>query len=417
MKRFVSTFAFVVVLALLTGQAALAAPPQQGGGIVHYVQAGENLDGIAAQYQVSAEAIMRQNGLVNPDMIYAGQVLVIPGGGYGPSPMYPGSGGYGCADYYTVQMGDTLSGIAWNFGISLEALQRQNNLYNANFVFIGQRLCIPAGGSYAPQPASYGNYGPVIAPEPWSYPVPPSRPQPPCGDNCGPAFHPQPAHPSPCDCGSPNCGGCPQPPHKPEPLPCDCGGPSCDGCPPPPCGCKGPDCKPAKPCFEIRHLTQEYEQWHRPANGLGACVNENGPYDVIRPPVTRFTVGVWLVNNSSKDLPGNWAYNPNVVFETKNGQWREACVWNPGTFNPVAKANGGKSVVVTFFTHLEQGDYIKDIHFLGLPGAPCFDPGNESVKPCNPVSPPAGTSPEMAFPSYPPGTTDVTPDTVFSSHS
>lgn len=394
-KRYLLALMLSASLLVLFSQAALAAPPEQGGGNIHYVRSGETLDSIAMQYGVSTEAIMRYNGIINPDLIFVGQPITIPGGGYGPPMGYPNPG-YSCGvNVHVVKFGETLSSIAWKYGTSVEQLMRMNNIFNPDLVYVGQPLCVPGG--YAPQP-------PVMWPQP--------------------AYNPAPPPPSPCGCNTPNCGNCPPPIPAPQPRPeppCGCGAPNCGECPPPPppssCGCDGHDCKSAKPCIEIRHLTQEYEQWHRPANGLAACVNEDGPYDIIEKPVTRFTIGIWLVNNGSKDIPGSWAYNPSVVIETKNGQWREACVWNPGTFNPLAKANGGKSVVVTFFTHLEQGDYVKDIHFLGLPGAPCFDPGNESVKSCNPVAPPPGTFPEMAFPAFPPGATDLTPDTVFSSHS
>lgn len=126
-------FVLVVLLAGLTGQTIWAAPEHQGGGTIHYVRAGESLNGIAAQYGVSAEAILRQNGIVNPDMIYVGQPLIIPISSYGGPAGYPNQG-YGCANYYTVMMGDTLSGIAWNYGTTPQALMRLNNLYNENFV-------------------------------------------------------------------------------------------------------------------------------------------------------------------------------------------------------------------------------------------------------------------------------------------
>lgn len=161
MKKSVLVFALVMVLVLLTSQGALAAPPQQGGGLVHYVRLGESLYGIAAQYGVGVEAILAQNGLVNPDMIFVGQALVIPTRGYGPSPVYPGQR-YGCIGSHTVQMGETLSSIAWTYGTTIEALLRLNNLANADFVYVGQQLCVPMTGGSAPQPA-YSNYGPAPA--------------------------------------------------------------------------------------------------------------------------------------------------------------------------------------------------------------------------------------------------------------
>lgn len=46
--------------------------------ITHVVQPGENLTKIAQQYNISVQAIMQANNLINPNYIQAGQVLVIP---------------------------------------------------------------------------------------------------------------------------------------------------------------------------------------------------------------------------------------------------------------------------------------------------------------------------------------------------
>lgn len=163
MKKCLLAFILIIALAIVLVPTAWAAPASQGGGVVHYVRTGESLDGIANQYGVSVEAIMRQNGLVNPDMVYAGQALVIPVNGSARPAGYPNQS-YGCGNSYTVVMGDTLSGIAWNFGISPQALMQANNLYNENFVYVGQQLCIPGGGGYRPQPAAgFPNYRPAPA--------------------------------------------------------------------------------------------------------------------------------------------------------------------------------------------------------------------------------------------------------------
>ncbi len=152
MKRYILASVLVVLLVLLTAPAVLA----QGGGNVHYIQPGESLAGIAAQYGVSVEAMMRQNGLYNPDLIFIGQVLVIPGGGYPGPAMHPGPG-YSCLTAYTVKPGDTLSSIAWNYGTTTAELLRLNGLANADFVYVGQSLCVPAPGGNAPQPVNYGS--------------------------------------------------------------------------------------------------------------------------------------------------------------------------------------------------------------------------------------------------------------------
>ena len=45
---------------------------------MHYVQWGQTLSQIAWRYHVQPQAIMRANGLHNPNLIYAGSTLCIP---------------------------------------------------------------------------------------------------------------------------------------------------------------------------------------------------------------------------------------------------------------------------------------------------------------------------------------------------
>lgn len=49
------------------------------------------------------------------------------------------------SDVYTVQAGDSLTGVANQFGLTIEQLLNINNLDNPDFVFVGQRLILPAG--------------------------------------------------------------------------------------------------------------------------------------------------------------------------------------------------------------------------------------------------------------------------------
>lgn len=55
---------------------------------------------------------------------------------------------------YTVQAGDSLSGIATKFNVSIDALLEANNLDNPDFVFVGQVLFLPPGAVEVPQPAA-----------------------------------------------------------------------------------------------------------------------------------------------------------------------------------------------------------------------------------------------------------------------
>ena len=57
------------------------AAPAAGEPVVHTVQAGETLNMISQQYDVSIEDIMAANGMENPNFIAVGQQLTIPVGG------------------------------------------------------------------------------------------------------------------------------------------------------------------------------------------------------------------------------------------------------------------------------------------------------------------------------------------------
>lgn len=67
----------LVVAILVTPTLAFAAPESAGGTYV--VQRGDTLARIAARYGVSTSALAAANGIRNPNLIYTGQVLRIPG--------------------------------------------------------------------------------------------------------------------------------------------------------------------------------------------------------------------------------------------------------------------------------------------------------------------------------------------------
>lgn len=71
------------------------------------------------------------------------QTVPPPGGGV------PGGG----PTVYTVRAGDTLKTIAARYGTTWQAIAAANSLVNANYIYTGQRLIIPTGGSNpSPQP-------------------------------------------------------------------------------------------------------------------------------------------------------------------------------------------------------------------------------------------------------------------------
>ncbi|UCC63071.1 MAG: LysM peptidoglycan-binding domain-containing protein [Anaerolineae bacterium] len=83
-----------------------------------------------------------------------------------PDPAVPDVAGRPSPDVYLVRPGDTLTGIAWAFGCTVEELVRANGLRNANAIWVGQRLVIPVvptltGSALKLVPDSELVYGPA----------------------------------------------------------------------------------------------------------------------------------------------------------------------------------------------------------------------------------------------------------------
>lgn len=144
-------FAFVLLALLVCLGVSLPAARAQEP-VVHVVQRGENLYRISLRYGVSMDAIMAANGISDPNRLYAGQELVIPGAPAGdaatvpPAAVEPGG-------LYTVQPGDTLSGIAARHQVTVWTLAQANRLTGVSWVYVGQQLFIPAPAA-TPPPAS-----------------------------------------------------------------------------------------------------------------------------------------------------------------------------------------------------------------------------------------------------------------------
>jgi LysM repeat protein len=125
----------VFALILVTFALPLSAQAQ---GTVHVVQPGENLYRIALRYGTTIQAIMNANGLRNANYIWAGQRLTIPTGGGGTS----GGGGAVGGGVHVVQRGETLAGIAYRYGTTVQALVSANGIRNPSLIYVGQRLTI-----------------------------------------------------------------------------------------------------------------------------------------------------------------------------------------------------------------------------------------------------------------------------------
>ena len=118
-----------------TVQPTPAAPPLPSFGypVYHVVRYGDNLTRIAVYYGTTVWAIAQVNGIWNPNLIYVGQVLLIPA--HSPSPgTWP--------TVYIVRPGDTLTAIAWSFRTTVWAIAQANGIWNPNLILVGQMLYI-----------------------------------------------------------------------------------------------------------------------------------------------------------------------------------------------------------------------------------------------------------------------------------
>lgn len=96
----------------------------------YYVQAGDTLSAIATKFGTTVSNLVSINHISNPNVIYVGQKI------------YFGEATQGQSNAYTVQAGDTLSGIAAKFGTTWQALAQKNGLANPNVIYVGQTLTI-----------------------------------------------------------------------------------------------------------------------------------------------------------------------------------------------------------------------------------------------------------------------------------
>ena len=97
--------------------------PQPGTVVV---VAGESLSDVARRAGVATDDLARENRLLPPYRLTAGQVLRLPG-----------------VERYLVQPGDTLSGIASRLDVDMQQVARLNGLAPPYTIYVGQSLIVP----------------------------------------------------------------------------------------------------------------------------------------------------------------------------------------------------------------------------------------------------------------------------------
>lgn len=138
----------VLLTAVLLGSFATTASASAGGycGTTYTVQWGDTLGRIASMCGVTIDAIYAANPSLG-SIIYAGQVINIPGGAAPTPPPYTQPPSYGGT--YVVQYGDTLRKIADRYGFSVNDILAVNpQIWNPNLIYVGQVINLPARPVY-----------------------------------------------------------------------------------------------------------------------------------------------------------------------------------------------------------------------------------------------------------------------------
>lgn len=198
----------IVILVLVLFSAVTVFAQEQS----YTVQPGDTIQRIANAFNVTVDAILIRNGIIDPNRIQRGQVLIIPIGGLTPPRTHTVKAGERLSDIairynttiaalvavntipnqnnlvpgqvlnlppiggpitfpvrHVVDTGETLRTIAERYGTTWQAIATANNLANPNYIQAGTVLTIPAPG--------FGTGGPVVTPTPTT-PTQPTTPGP-----------------------------------------------------------------------------------------------------------------------------------------------------------------------------------------------------------------------------------------------
>lgn len=115
----------------------------------HTVETGDRIASIASKYNVTADIIIRANPQMNPNLIIAGEQLLIPGAGTNNTVLESAGPDRpdGVTVPYVVEPGDTLGAIANVWTVSLEALLEANPDVDPANLQVSQLVTIPPWGT------------------------------------------------------------------------------------------------------------------------------------------------------------------------------------------------------------------------------------------------------------------------------
>ncbi|HEX2174089.1 MAG TPA: LysM peptidoglycan-binding domain-containing protein [Dehalococcoidia bacterium] len=167
-RRWPVGIGFVLAFLLLGSLGDQAVRPVGAAEETYVVERGDTLAGIAENFGVSAATIIEANGIEDPDVLYIGQILIIPTDDAAPTRLTG-------ASHVTVQPDQSLVEIAISHGVTVQEIIELNDIADGDLIVPGQVLTLPEGRS-VPRTSSRGAQDPL---PPTPTPEPPPAPEPP----------------------------------------------------------------------------------------------------------------------------------------------------------------------------------------------------------------------------------------------
>ena len=123
----------ILVASLLVAETGRA----QESGPVYIVQAGDSLSSIAARFNLTVGELMAANNITDPNLLGAGQELIIPGL----------EGVVGTLDTEYIDLGDSYRTLLRRTQLPEDLFQRLNRLVSPTEFYVGASMIVPSSGS------------------------------------------------------------------------------------------------------------------------------------------------------------------------------------------------------------------------------------------------------------------------------